>query len=455
MARSSSTRQEWRSESGNVAIIAGGILAVLLAFGALVVDVGNLFRVRNELQNAADAAALAGAWALDGTLHGKDGADTTHGLTVACQRARAVALSHLANNTSVTVANEDIALGRWYFRDLPDGVTDCERRDPTQASPTPCFLRLGTCDSLPPDPMRVTTVRVSARRIDTDDGDPSNDNAVGLYLGAFVAHNQNAGVAAVAVAVGGGPSEQECAFPMVVSSCEFEKGPTPPCQICFSAAADTNDTMGWTSFSPTPPVNTGTVDQVIRDTCGTLTTVQVETDEGTETRRVCTGCSTPASTDGEISVDNGSGVLQAANSACEAIENALLYGSEDGTPQPFWVKVPVIAGSADCSSTKFVGTKPVEGFATVKIYGVACGKSCKTKADCCKKDDPECLAAMTCWNGDCVTVAGNIDESPCSGLKIANDAYVLAELECNAGSTEPPGGGFYNTEADRVVRLVK
>ena len=39
------------------------LLAVLLGFFALAIDVGYLFVVRNELQNAADAAALAGAGA--------------------------------------------------------------------------------------------------------------------------------------------------------------------------------------------------------------------------------------------------------------------------------------------------------------------------------------------------------------------------------------------------------
>ncbi len=53
--------QAWRrDESGNVAIITAILLVVLIGFVALVVDVGHVKAVRNELQNAADAAALAG-----------------------------------------------------------------------------------------------------------------------------------------------------------------------------------------------------------------------------------------------------------------------------------------------------------------------------------------------------------------------------------------------------------
>jgi Flp pilus assembly protein TadG len=43
------------------------VSAVMIGFGALVVDLGRLFTVQTELQHAADAAALAGAVELDGT----------------------------------------------------------------------------------------------------------------------------------------------------------------------------------------------------------------------------------------------------------------------------------------------------------------------------------------------------------------------------------------------------
>jgi Flp pilus assembly protein TadG len=52
------------SERGLVAIIVAICLIMLLGFGAFAVDVGFLYMKKNELQNAADAAALAGAFAL-------------------------------------------------------------------------------------------------------------------------------------------------------------------------------------------------------------------------------------------------------------------------------------------------------------------------------------------------------------------------------------------------------
>jgi Flp pilus assembly protein TadG len=58
------TRAFGRDESGAVAIITAILMVVLLGFLSLAVDIGHLATVKNELQNAADAAALAGARAL-------------------------------------------------------------------------------------------------------------------------------------------------------------------------------------------------------------------------------------------------------------------------------------------------------------------------------------------------------------------------------------------------------
>ncbi len=56
-----------RAERGGVAIYVALVSAIMIGFGALVVDLGRLFTLQTELQNAADASALAGAVELDGT----------------------------------------------------------------------------------------------------------------------------------------------------------------------------------------------------------------------------------------------------------------------------------------------------------------------------------------------------------------------------------------------------
>ena len=64
------------NESGATIVYVAIILGVLVMFTALAIDVNHLYAVRNELQDAADAGALAGTGVLfniDGTLN-RDGA---------------------------------------------------------------------------------------------------------------------------------------------------------------------------------------------------------------------------------------------------------------------------------------------------------------------------------------------------------------------------------------------
>ena len=53
-----------RKTEGSVAIITAIGLVVFLGFVSLAIDMGHLYTVRNELQNVADASALAAASAL-------------------------------------------------------------------------------------------------------------------------------------------------------------------------------------------------------------------------------------------------------------------------------------------------------------------------------------------------------------------------------------------------------
>ena len=50
-----------RSHKGSAIIFVAVTLMVLVAFAGLAIDVGYLYVVRGELQNAADSGALAGA----------------------------------------------------------------------------------------------------------------------------------------------------------------------------------------------------------------------------------------------------------------------------------------------------------------------------------------------------------------------------------------------------------
>jgi hypothetical protein len=86
---------------GTILVLAAACMVLIFAFVAFTVDVGYIALARGELQNAADAAALAGAQALE------DG----RGEAVAA--AKAVAAENRAAKTPVVVLDEDVQIGRW------------------------------------------------------------------------------------------------------------------------------------------------------------------------------------------------------------------------------------------------------------------------------------------------------------------------------------------------------
>lgn len=100
MSRNPTTRSRQR---GAVAVMAGLMAVTLFAFGGVVLDLGHLYIAKSELQNAADAAALAGAKELNNTLKG---------IQNALFEARRVAQEHNYDfNKPVTIRPENIRFG--------------------------------------------------------------------------------------------------------------------------------------------------------------------------------------------------------------------------------------------------------------------------------------------------------------------------------------------------------
>lgn len=103
MQHSSGRQQNRRGERGSVlAVSAFGMLAFLLATG-LCVDISHFYLVKTELQNAADASALAGASA----LNGDDG-----GIKKAVDQAVQSLNNYEFNKSSVTVTRASVTFAR-------------------------------------------------------------------------------------------------------------------------------------------------------------------------------------------------------------------------------------------------------------------------------------------------------------------------------------------------------
>src|ERR1700737_4884763 len=77
-----------RRQQGSVVLFFAGFLIPLLMFGAFAINLARVSVVRNELQNAADAAALAGAWQLSTT-----GSGTPNWAAAAAATTAAIALN--------------------------------------------------------------------------------------------------------------------------------------------------------------------------------------------------------------------------------------------------------------------------------------------------------------------------------------------------------------------------
>ena len=103
---------------GAVAVIVAIMMVVLLSFGALALDISNAMIARNELQNVADASALAGARQL-GVIYAalpQGTPYTTYVLNPAVVEtvATAVAAANKARQaTSVVILPADIKIGVW------------------------------------------------------------------------------------------------------------------------------------------------------------------------------------------------------------------------------------------------------------------------------------------------------------------------------------------------------
>lgn len=104
-------------ERGATAVIVAIMIVVLLGFGALALDISNAMIARNELQNVADAAALAGARQI-GVLYqalpqGTPYTGHTINPNVVYTAATGVASQNQARQVAVAVNIADIQIGVW------------------------------------------------------------------------------------------------------------------------------------------------------------------------------------------------------------------------------------------------------------------------------------------------------------------------------------------------------
>ncbi len=137
---------------GSVLVMAALLLTVFLGIAALSIDIGYLSTTKNELQNTADAAALAGAGYLGNIYIGLPEAQQgTYTFTKTDIEAvvQAVAEKNRASGVDIVIDSADIVVGQWdesttsiapVTLTQADAVYVKARRDNTANSPIGTFF---------------------------------------------------------------------------------------------------------------------------------------------------------------------------------------------------------------------------------------------------------------------------------------------------------------------------
>ena len=315
--------QKWsvlKNQRGATAVIVGVSMFALVGFAALVVDLGNLYVARNELQNAADAGALAGA----GNLYNDSGTAIN---SSANADAYNVAKANFSQNKSVDVNwtpgtnGVDVQRGHWSFgkSTLANGFTANESLVLTD-------LWNVTTAELDADPNFINAVRVVARRQATP---------VASFFAKIFGYN-NFEVEAEAVGYIGfsgklapGDVDQPiaiCKDSILNNNNEYDC--TIGRMINSGQDAESNETGGWTSFNQDDnPCAGGTnADDLKGLVCADGNPEEIFLGEPMET------------TGGDLQV----------------VFNQLIdcWVKETGTTQPWTLTLPVI----DCGDANNVGT---------------------------------------------------------------------------------------------------
>ncbi|MBN2526280.1 MAG: hypothetical protein JXR76_07795 [Deltaproteobacteria bacterium] len=412
-----------REQRGGTALIVTILLVVLLGSVALVVDLGNLFRVRTELQTAADAAALAGAPELDGSSGGLDA-------------ARAAAMDYAAKNPAddgpVELLPEDVTFGHWNLE-------------------TSEFTDMG---AYPDDPMEVNAIKVLTQR-SAARGDPVELTFAGIF------GKDQSDVSADAIALGCGPAEAGCPFPLVISECSLTKEDADAitdCEFCMVFQNNNSDNAGWTSLESTGVVGNPKIADLIVQACyGTSEepVMAIGTDDNGVNFEECAvdeALCNKAGYNDQIQVNNGNilntgnnscvtGAVDGCNNPCPVIQDILLRGhkGEEADTDPnnvleaksFVARVPVVESdiSGPCTSDQYSGQKRIIGFAAIEFFGARCSS---TDLEVLDSDFNPPIPCTVPPSGD----------------------YVAAVLKCDLKENGMAGGGIFGLSAAHF-RLVK
>jgi hypothetical protein len=266
-------RNYWKNKKGITLVWGAFFLVLCLVFLGLAVDISYMYVVKNQLQVAADGAALAGAAKLDGSTSVAQYSvreeawkfackNTAGGLTTGTNVNSSSNHVYLANNSSASCDSPplgsllnggnnpagDIVLGNW---------------DPNRSqSPTDCrFLPASGCPS--PSSTAINAVKIVARRTGADavDDISSGNNPVSVFLGQIfrIIRADWSLMSASASAIATMPVKASEYISVCIEACTGCTYPSGPCPLapervlevadCTPGTGDCLSVFAWTSLT--------------------------------------------------------------------------------------------------------------------------------------------------------------------------------------------------------------
>lgn len=368
-------RPSARGQRGATAVLIAICLVLLCGFLALALNVGHLFSVRGELQNAADSGALAGAMELDGT-------DASGQLASAVSKAGNYAARHFTD-TSTGVVAESVELGQWTSAPGP-----CVQRG--DASPDGnrfCVVDPATSGAA----LAINAVRVVTAR--TGPAGSSGGGGVPLFAGGLIAPQNTDGTSTVrtaAVAVTGGPCGQNCpTLPIVIrAGCLRDSGAVRCGSTYFvGLSSATKDTAGQSGLETGPTesglqsTNSPAVCDVVKpNTCRQVTSpAWLTTSNGNNLTANCmAGCTYQNAAIGWKSTSNAT--------TCEAIRSMLDSNCDGNLDAPLGTvktQIPVVVYPGETidscpEGAQYNSPAQVVGVATVALVSARCDNGSPT-----------------------------------------------------------------------------
>jgi hypothetical protein len=194
--------------------------------------------------------------------------------------------------------------------------------------------------------------------------------AVSMPFASILGHSSSR-VMTSAIAVGGGPSDDACGFPMVVPDCAVQDAVNnDTCSLCMQMASAQSDNFGWTSFDGTSS-GVKQIGLAVQAACFTNGVPNVDANGQ------CSGaCTNKVKVNEPVKINGGNIFNNNPTDPC-ALMVQLINRNGSSNPQPFTVEVPVVhldAKAGACTRANINGPDhPTVGFTLIDIYAVYCG----------------------------------------------------------------------------------